>query len=236
MIDPPIALHDNDTAHAAIRTMIVCLPDEVPAAALAARQLHRHLGVHATSQPRFWADPHLRVWQRRHLLDLRLGRPVACAGGPVRLLDLAGLRHAAGVGAGIRHQYWTHVVRGTRPATPWHTYQRRHLDDPDKYPSHQAEADFRNQPRINAMRLHNATLAPTARLHPEEVEMFQAGPAGYQHYHALSAVCADAVLTCDGRRLQPDGPSLAQRVDYLDTATRHLDRLDPAQRILAVTL
>jgi len=38
------------------------------------------------------------------------------------MLNLTGMRHAAGVGAGIRHQLWTHTVHGTRPATPWPTY------------------------------------------------------------------------------------------------------------------
>src|SRR4051812_9786207 len=133
MTDSPTADTASRSTAPPIATMIVCLPDELPHAAVATRQLHRHLGVHPTTHPRFWATPRLRAWHHRHLFDLRRGKPAACAGGPVRLLDLAGLRHAAGLGAGIRHQQWTHVVRGTRPANPWHTYHQRHLDDPDTY-------------------------------------------------------------------------------------------------------
>jgi hypothetical protein len=112
---------------------------------------------------------------------------VCCAGRPVELLDLAGMRQAAGVGAGIRHQLWQQVVHGTRPAHAWHALQTRHLADPAEYPLTRAEADFWNQPRVTAMRLHNGAGDGAAHLDVGEPEMFRAGPMGLpalqRHHH-----------------------------------------------------
>jgi hypothetical protein len=86
------------------------------------------------------------------------------------------------------------------------------------------------------MSMHNAAAYNQARLEPKELEILQADSSAYQHFHALTQVCADALLTDDGRRLAPDSDSFADRIRYLDTARRHLDNLDPATRLLAVTL
>ncbi len=221
---------------ATIRTMIVCVPDGLPTEVLAStRQLDRHLGVQGTVSPRFWAKP-LYLWQRRQMFDLRKGRPTYCAGGPTRLLDLVGMRHAAGVGAGIRYQLWARVVHGTRPATPWPAFVQRHLADQAKYPLAKAEADFAAQPRVLAMAMHNAAAYGAGRVDVYELEMLQAGPVAYQHYHALTAVAGDAVLDTEGAKLQPASDAMADRVTYLDQATRYLDSLEESQRILAVAL
>jgi hypothetical protein len=224
------------TPTATIRTMIVCVPDELPRESLTARQLDRHFGVAGTLSPRFWATPALYLWQRGHLFDLRKGRPAYCAGGPLRLLDLAGMRHAAGMGAGIRHQTWARVVHGTKAATPWHVFETRHLADPAAYPIDIAKAGFNNQPRVNAMRMHNAVAYGAGTLAVDELEMFQAGPMAYQHYHAATAVCGDALITAEGAKLAPDSDAFAHRVTYLEQANRYLDTLAEAQRLLAVTV
>jgi hypothetical protein len=52
------------------------------------------------------------------LVQLRPGTPRCCAGGPLGLLDLDGLRRAAAVGAAIRHELWSQLVHGTRPQRP----------------------------------------------------------------------------------------------------------------------
>ena len=168
------------------RVMTVCLPDELPTGVLADNaNLARHLGVAATATARMWATPGLGPLRRHHMIGLRRGRPAYCAGGPVRLLDLAAMRHGAAVGASLRHQQWSHIVRGTRAATPWPSFHQRHLTDADKYPIGTATAEFLAQPRVAAMRMHNATLpTPATHLDPHEVEMFQAGPmqaSGYQN-------------------------------------------------------
>ncbi len=225
-------------APAPLHLMLVCVPDDLPGQVLTrSRRLDRAFGTSGTSSPRLWAAARLRPWQRRLLFDAHPGHPTLCAGGPLRLLDLVGMRQAAGIGAGLRHQRWAHLVHGTKPATPWPQLVDRHLADPSSYPREQAEADFDRQPRVLAMRLHNtAAYHPAAHLDPAELEMFQAGPAAYQHFHALRSICLDGLLTVDGARLAPTTGHLVDWVIYLDGASRYLDGLDEAQRLIAVAL
>ncbi|MFG1648397.1 hypothetical protein ACGFIE_00600 [Micromonospora sp. NPDC049275] len=219
-----------------IATMVICLPDEVPAEALTAHQLRTHFGVTGTLTPLFWAVPQLRLWQRSQMIGLRKGRPAPCAGGPLRLLDLQGMRHAAAIGAAIRYQIWQQTVHGTRAATPWPAFESRHLTDPQKYPYDTAVADFHAQPRVNAMRLHAAVTPGPGQPGVGELEMYQAGQMAYQHHRAASAVVGDAMLTVDGHKLAPVSDALSHRVTYLEQALRHLDTLEPSQRLLAVAL
>lgn len=218
-----------------IRTMIVCVPAELPRDALACGQLDQHLGVPGTLTPRFWATAALHLWQRAHLFALRKGRPAYCAGGPVRLLDLAGMRRAAGLAATIRYQLWQRVIHGTRPANPWPVYLQRHLADPGKYPLQAAQADYGRQARVLAVRMYNAA-NPGGALDLTDLEMVQAGPTAYSHATALSAVAGDALLTTDGTRLAPASGTAADRITFLDHANRHLTALDGQQRLLAVAL
>lgn len=220
---------------ATVQSMIICVPAEIPDQAVMSRQVLKHFGVTGTTHRRFWTTA-LRPWHPRQLVDLRKGKPGICAGGPTRLLDLTGVRHAAGVGAGLRYQQWAQVVAGTKPATPWNVLLGKHHAEPDKYPLAKARADFDNQPRVLAMAMHNAAAYGQPHLDPAELEMFQAGAAAYQHFHALTQVCADALLTEDGQQLAPASDSFADRIRYLDSARRHVDSLDPAVRLLAVTL
>ncbi|WP_435124431.1 hypothetical protein [Micromonospora tulbaghiae] len=219
-----------------IATMVICLPDELPAQALTSHQLDTHFAVTGTLTPLFWATPGLRPWQRHLMIGLRKGRPAPCAGGPVRLLDLHGMRHAAAVGAGIRYQIWRQVVHGTRTAIPWPAFETRHLSDPDRYPLDTAIADFHTQPRVHAMRLHTAANPGPGQPGVGELEMYQAGQMAYQHYRAAVSVAGDAMLTADGRRLAPASDALAHRITYLEQALAHLDTLGPHQRLLAVAL
>lgn len=221
---------------ATIRTMIVCIPDGLPRDSLTAHQLSQHFGVAGTLSPRFWASPAMYLWQRSQMFGLRKGRPAYCAGGPQRLLDLVGMRHAASVGAGIRYELWSRVVHGTRPATPWSTYEVRHLADPHKYTYEAAAADFTNQPRVNAMRMHNAVTYGAGQLAVEELEMFQAGGMAYQHYSACTAVAGDALLTAEGAKLAPASDAFSHRVTYLEQANRYLDTIEDSQRLLAIAI
>lgn len=219
-----------------IRTMIVCLPDGLPPQALRGTRLDRHFGVSGTLAALFWASKALHRWQHRHMFDLRKGRPAYCAGGPVSLLDLDGVRHAAGFGAGVRHTQWQHVVHGTPRANAWHVFQARYFSEPAKYPLARAEAEFWQQPRVSAMRLHNMNRPPAGQLPIEHLEMFEAGSATYQHYAAASTVCGDAMLTADGRIIAPAGDALSYRITYLDQATRHLGTIAPGEKLLAIAV
>jgi hypothetical protein len=221
---------------ATIRTMIVLLPDAFPQEPLTATALDRNFGVHGVLQARFWAIPQLRPWQRSRMVMLRKGSPATCAGGPVRLLDLNGLKQAAGIGAGIRHQVWNTAVQGTRPAYAWHQYLAKHHADPTGYTWEDAERDFHAQPRVTAMRMHNAVNPTAGYLDLAEVEMFQAGQVAYQHHSAATAICGDAMLRDDGARIAPASDALTDRATFIDRALRAFDALDPEQRLIAVAL
>ncbi|RLK24710.1 hypothetical protein DER29_2641 [Micromonospora sp. M71_S20] len=224
------------TPKATIRAMILCIPDELPREALTAHQLDRNFGVQGTLSAQFWAVPALRLWQHRQMISLRKGRPASCAGGPAKLLDLDGMRQAAGMGAGIRHQLFSRVVHGTRNATAWHVYEARHLADPQEYPWDKAVADFNNQPRVNAIRMHNAATYGSGQISLAELEMYQAGFVAYQHHSALTAIAGDALITAEGAKLAPASDAMADRVTYLEQANRLLAAIDPDQRLLAVAL
>jgi hypothetical protein len=219
-----------------VRTMIVCVPDELPREALSNRQLDTHFKVRGAMAPRFWASKALHLWQRREMFDLRKGDQPYCAGGPIRLLDLVGMRRAAAMGAGIRHQAWYGVVRGTREAKPWPVFLHRHLADPASYTWQTAKEEYGAQPRINAMRMHNAVTFDGGVLDTAELEMFQAGPSAYMNYHAGTAVAADALLTHYGAKLAPASDVMADRATYLEQARQYLGTLTESQRLLAVTL
>ena len=100
-----------------------------------------------------------------------------------------------------------------------------------------AQADYGRQPRVLAIRMHNAAHPePAAQLDLAELEMYQAGPTAYAHYTAATAVAADAILTADGTRLAPASDTAADRITYLQHASRHLDALPASQRLLAVAI
>ncbi|MFI7208051.1 hypothetical protein [Micromonospora aurantiaca (nom. illeg.)] len=223
---------------AVVRTMIVCVTDELSPVLGSTRQLERHLGVSGTTCSRYWARTGLYPWQRRQLIDLRTAKtgPRYCAGGPIRLLDLAGMRHGAYVGASVRHAHWDRVVAGTKAATPWPVFLQRHLSDPSGYPMDTATAEFHRQPRVQAMRMHNAATHGPGQLDLGDLEMLQAGASAYANYHALWALCTDAFLTESGDRMQPASAFFADRITYLEQAARHLDSLDESQRLFAVDL
>jgi hypothetical protein len=217
-----------------VRTMIVCVPDELPGEVFDRRLLDRHFGVQGSIAVRFWAKPCNPI-RRRSLVDVRKGKPTACAGGPLRLLDLPALRQSYAMAAAFRYQTWTTVTRGTRDARPWVSYLQRHLGEPD-YPLARAEADFGNQPRVLAMRSHNAVTYGRAQLDEQDLEMFQAGPVAYQNYQYLTAMAADALLTPDGERMCPVSDRFVDRLTYLQKANRYLDNAEDDTRVVAVLL
>jgi hypothetical protein len=217
-----------------VRTMIVCVADDLPSEVFDQRVLAWHLSVDGSIVVRFWAKPTNPI-RRRHLIDPRPGKPTACAGGPLRMLDTAALRLAYRMAAALRYQTWTAVTRGTRDARPWVTFLERHLSEPD-YPLAQAETDYGNQPRVLAVRAHNTVTSGPARLAEQDLEMFQAGPMAYQNYQQLLAMAADALLTPGGDRLCPVSDRFADRLTYLQQANRYLDTTDEHTRIIAVQL
>jgi hypothetical protein len=220
-----------------IRVMIVCLPDGMPAHVVTAGHPDQLLADGAAPSSHLWAVS-TRWLRRRDLIGVRSGRdggPTLCAGGPIRWLNLAGMRAAAGFHAGIRYQQLYQAVAGTRAAKPWHEFHTLHLGDPAKMSLEAARTQFGNQARINAMRMFNEANPTLAPLDPFDVEQFQAGSQAYQNYHGLKVVCGDALLPVSGQRLQPDSDTFADRITYLGQAWRLLHALPERQRLLAVT-
>ncbi|GIG63347.1 hypothetical protein Lfu02_77190 [Longispora fulva] len=220
---------------AQITTVIVVVPDELPTAVLADGQaLQRDLKLNGAPTPRFWTQG-LRPWHRRHMVDLRRQRGQSyTAGGPIKLLNLAGMRHAASLWAGARHHQWSQIVRGLPQATPWHVQLRRHEQDPKKVSLEWARAEFMAQPRVLAMATYNTAFGDAFDL--DDVEAMQAGAHAYQAYRGMQAVCGDALITGEGEYLQPDSASMADWLTYLAAASRHLGSLDRDQRIIALKL
>lgn len=221
-----------------INIMIVCVPDGTRLEALTTA-FPKPLGGTAEPVTRLWANDTPRFWHRRALLGVRRGGkgvPTLCAGGPIRRLNLAGMRDTAGFYASLRHQQWQYAVTGTRAAKPWHEFEALHRAHPTTLPMETARTQFLAQSRINAMRIFNEANYTSAPLDPYDIEMFQAGPQAYQNYHAMRAVCGDAVLPPRGIRLQPASDSFADRITYLGAAMRLLYTLPERQHIIAIAL
>jgi hypothetical protein len=219
---------------ATVTAVIAVLPEDLPDLLLTAAALPSIHGITGTASVRFWTIRRLRPRQRRALIAPAAGVPAACAGGPLRLLDLDATGRGAALAANVGYRHWAEAVRGTRGATPWPVFRARHDGDPQRYPLARAQAEFRSQPRVQAMRL--CTAAGTVVLDPAELEAFQAGPVAYRAYRALTAVCADTLLTADGTALAPASDSLDDRTTYLHDATRHLAGLAAHHRILALAV
>jgi hypothetical protein len=223
---------------ATLRSLIVCVPEGVAAQELLDGFATSH-GVTVTAASWLWSQPTLWFWQRQALIGAQRPRrhgPHLCAGGPVRWLDLAGLRQAAAVHAGLRHTIWSQVVTSTKPARPWHEFETQHRADPVRMPPAEVRARFLRQARISAMRIHNAAQPGMVCLDPYDVEQFQAGPSAYRNFHSLKAVCADGMITADGRWLLPDSDAFTDRITYLHQAWRTLTSHPRTGTLLAANL
>jgi hypothetical protein len=227
-------------ARATIRTMIVCIPNGVaPQMLTAGYPTHPAFDDGARFSSRFWVIPKLRFWHRSHLINVRRGRkgtPTSCAGGRLSHLDLTLMRDAAGFYAGMRWQQWHQAVAGTRAARPWHEFDTDRRTNPTKVSHDDARTRFLAQPRINAMRAYTAANPTASALDPYEVEMYQAGQQAYQHYHAMQALCADAIMPPAGDRIEPASDSLADRLTYLHQVIRLMHNFTATQRIAAISV
>jgi len=231
MTDPEMV-----SSTATIRTLIAAIPDGLTDDMLTTHPPAAALGF-ARPTNHFWAQPGRLLWQRRHLinLDSRRGQPATCAGGPIDRLDLTLMRDAATYHAGLRWQRWQHATAGTKTARPWHEYAAEHRAQPGKITLATARTRFLHQPRINAMRLYNAAqMAIVFSL--DDIEMYQAGQQAYQHYQALTALCADALLPVTGPVLRPASDALADRITYLAEAARTVAGLPGSQRLIALAV
>ncbi|HEV7898359.1 MAG TPA: hypothetical protein VGP31_11005 [Planosporangium sp.] len=212
-------------------TVIVCLPAGTPrqdVLAQATSILASHRFTHAG------AMPHFTITGRRAQALIQPWKGTA-AGGPIRLLDLAGMRTRARHAADTRWQIWRQAVAGTPNARPFWHYAQRHHDQPDRYPRQRAQQDYLSQPRVLAMTAHNAVPGQPCPLPTEQLEALQAGAQAYTTLGWLQAVPADAVCTTTDW-WTPATARLTDVTAYLHHTNRHLDHTHRDAVLLALAL
>jgi hypothetical protein len=226
------------------RTVIVCMPAGTPIDWFSASEI---LDWHnlPTGTPRtMFPVRRPRIigwfsrWSTRHLVQVtrRFGAVAWAAGGRKSRLDLTAAVTAANTAAVYRWRVWQQVTRNTPVARPWGDFLAQHTANPDKVSLEEARRRFENQPRVLAMLSFSTHPAARVELDPYEMDAYQAGEATYTVVHWQQAITGDAVVTDDGRLLEPASSSLADKLRFLAEAGAYLRRLRRGHQILAVTV
>ena len=229
---------------AAPRTLIVCMPTDTAdiVAAIAA------LGEHIEGIPRLstrFTIRHRRIigwftrWCTYWLVGAtrrRTGSVRLAAGGRIGRLDLSAVATAAYLTAAARWTYWDQITKGTRAASAWDDFKRRHHTDPKSVPLDEARRRFLAQARIQAMEIANAKPNAVHLLDPYEVDAYQAGCHAYATRYQLAALAGDAMLTSTGEFLQPASESFTNVIAYLKTAAGHVHQLGRRHQLVALTI
>lgn len=225
------------------RTVLVALPHGMRADWIRISQILTHLGL-AACVP-FAAFPVRRRtilgwfsrWSARGLVDVvrRRGAVTRAAGGRRSRLDLQRPASAARTQATARWWAWhAHIARTTPHARPWADWLAEHRKDPKKLPLAEARRRFESQPRVLAMLAYNSYPAAPHQFDLDELDAYQAGEAVYVALHWQHAITGDAVITPEGRLVQPLSDTPADRLRYLAHATRVIHNLAPGQHLVAV--
>lgn len=225
------------------RTLIVCLPADTAGIVTATAAVADHVDGIPQLALRFpvrhrrlvgWITRWLTYW----LVGARLRAGVVCwaAGGRIGRLNLTGAAAGAYLAAAARWAYWRQVTSGTREASPWEHFLRRHQADPKAMSLDEARRRFLAQPRIQAMEIANAIPGAGHHLDPYEVDAYQAGHHAYATRHQLTAVAGDAMLTADGQFLQPASEAFTDVIAYLKQAAGHVHQLGRRHQVVAMTL
>jgi hypothetical protein len=233
-----------DTAgRSATRTVIVVLPDGTGTdwlGVVAVLAWHRHPAViphRAFPVRRPALTGWITRWSRRHLTDptRRHGAVTIAAGGRISRLDLRGAADTARRTATDRWRTWhAHIARGTGNARCWESFLADHHRDPGKLPLQVVRARFEAQPRVLAMLAYNSYPAAPHHLDVDELAAYQAGEAVYAALAWQQALTGDALITPDGRWLQPASSSLADRLRYHADAVRIVHGLPRDRHLVAV--
>ncbi len=166
----------------------------------------------------------------------RFGAVTYAAGGRKSRLDLTAAVTYANHAALWRWRIWAQVVRTTPVAHPWGDFLAQHKANPGKVSLQEARRRFEEQPRVLAMLAYNSHPVARVDLDPYELDAYQAGEATYTAVHWQTAITGDALITDDGRLLQPASDALADRLRYLADASAYLHKLRRSHQILAVTV
>jgi hypothetical protein len=141
-------------------------------------------------------------WFGYFLLDAvrRLGAYTLAAGGRKGRLDLNATAVRAATESVARWRaYSIHIAATTRHARTWEDFLAQHYADPAKVSLHEARRRFEQQPRVLAMLAY----AGAHTLDPYELAAYQAGEATYAGLHWRIALIGDALITTDGRLMEP---------------------------------
>ncbi|WP_117214361.1 hypothetical protein [Allorhizocola rhizosphaerae] len=174
-------------------------------------------------------------WFGYFLLDAarKFGAITLAAGGRKGRLDLNGTAAKAANEARLRYRaFCNHIAATTRPARTWEDFLAQHHADPAKVSLAEARRRFENQPRVLAM----LGYAGAYTFDPYELAVYQADEATYVNLHWRIALVGDALITTDGRLMEPASPSMADRLRFLNDATRYLRSLRSAARLCAVVI
>jgi hypothetical protein len=226
------------------RTVIVCIP---PGAAIdwlsASEILDWHDLPAGTPHPMFPVRRRRILgwftrWSAHNLVHAvrRFGAVTHAAGGRKSRLDLTAAVTRANAAAVHRWRTWAQVVRTTPVARTWGDFLAQHQANPTKVTVEEARRRFEEQPRVLAMLSYNSHPMSRIELDPYELDAYQAGEATYTVVHWQQAITGDAVVTDDGRLLEPASPSLADKLRYLAEAGAYLNKLRRSQQLLAVTV
>jgi hypothetical protein len=226
------------------RTVIVCMPADTPIDWFSASEIldwhHLPAGTPRTMFPvrRRRIIGWFSRWSARHLVQAtrRFGAVAFAAGGRKSRLDLTAAVTAANAAAVYRWRTWAQVVRTTPAAKPWGDYLAQHTANPTKVTLEEARRRFEEQPRVLAMLSYNSHPSARVDLDPYELDAYQAGEATYTVVHWQQAITGDAVVTDDGRLLEPASGSLADKLRFLAEAAAYLRKLRRSHQILAVTV
>ncbi|GGL20230.1 hypothetical protein [Mangrovihabitans endophyticus] len=170
-----------------------------------------------------------------YLLDAarRFGAVTFAAGGRKSRLDLPGMSLIAANAAITRWRAWqAHISAATPAARVWEDFLAQHHADPDKLSLAEARRRFEQQPRVLAMLAH----ADGHLFDPYELALYQAGEATYAGWHWRVALIGDALITTDGRLLQPASDSVADRFRFLNDACAYVRHLHAHARLCALAL
>ncbi len=224
-----------------ISVVTVCFaPDESADWFTASEKVDDHLGANGTPQRRYRVR-HRRLigWITRflgyQLVDAarRFGSYLYAAGGRISRLDLTATVTDANNDAVARHRAWRHHIAAATPvARPWEFFLAQHHQDPKKISRDEARRRFESQQRVLAMLAHTGVHT----FDPYELEAYQAGENTYVGLHWRTALVGDALITADGKLLQPTGPNLADRLRYLRDACAYVRGLSSTHYLCAVAV
>jgi hypothetical protein len=222
------------------RTVLVCFdPSEKPDWFSASERVDDHLQVNGTPVMRFQVRQvsWWKWWLRnrvKSLLNVRgYGGGQWCSGGQVGLLDLNATIAVAIGDATARYREWKRTIERTTPAArPWSDFLAQHEKDPKKVSWEEARRRFENQPRVIAMLASTGTY----EFDPYELELYQASEDTYVSLFWQTALVGDALITAEGKLVQPASPSMADRARYLRQAGAYVKNLSADHGMCMVKL